>query len=113
MTVGAGAFEHRLTLTLQAVERRIGIGQLGRLRANGVCQRPNTMVREEYPLERRQIVEHSWRGELLNLRVIHQRSQRLLLQRAQTRVELVPARRIRVARPDRAAVVRPGERRRC
>ena len=90
------------------VSRRIGIRQRHRAFADGVGQGANTMVREQHPLKRRQIVEQLLRRRALDLRVIGERAERLLLKRRDAGVQLVAAGLVRAARP-RDAIVRAGE----
>ncbi|MFA5897541.1 MAG: hypothetical protein WC829_00370 [Hyphomicrobium sp.] len=67
------------------------------------------MVGEQDPLKRRQVVEELLRRRVLHLRVSDERTERLLLERREARVQLVATPLIRAALP-RNAGVRPVER---
>ena len=71
----------------------------GRSRADGVGEILDLRAREQRALKGRQIVEHTLRGDALDLRVIHECAERLFLQRTDPRVKLVAAEDIRPTRP--------------
>jgi hypothetical protein len=67
------------------------------------------MIREQHTLERRKVIKHLARHRALRLRVRRQRSKTLLLQRRETRIELVTTRLTRATRP-RIQSIRSSER---
>ena len=99
MALRAGAFEHGLPLLFELVERRIGIGQRYRAQPDSVGERANAVIRKQHTLKGSQIVEQLLRWDLLNLRVIGERAERLFLKRRHAGVQLVPAGVVRTARP--------------
>ena len=76
--------------------------------ADRVRQGANTVVRKQHPLKRGQIVEQPLRRRVLNLSVIGERTERLLLERRDTAVELISTEDVRAAWP-RIDTVRSGE----
>src|SRR6185369_8343198 len=106
----ACANEHCLALLFQRIERRIRIWQGDDSSACRVGQAAHAIIREEYPLERGQIVQQrdqvvqrfAWRQ--LDFRVIEQRAERLVLKRRETAVQLVSTCAIGVACPGYSGV---------
>ena len=109
MTLRARALEHGFSLLLARGKRRVGIGQERRSRANAIGELFDLRTGEQGPLKRRQIVEHALGGGLLRLRMVDERTKRLLLQRADARIELVATEDIWLTQPG-VAGARPAER---
>lgn len=108
VALAASALEHDFAFLLERVEPRIRIRQRSRALSDGVGHGANTMVREQHPLKRRQIVEQLLRGRVLNPRVIGERTERLLLERREPAVQLISTELVRAAWP-RIDIVRSRE----
>jgi hypothetical protein len=100
----AGALEDDFALLLDGGERWIRIRQRCRPLPDRIRQLADTVIREEHALKGRQVVEELLRCDVPNLRMIGQRTERLLLKGPHTCVQLVSTEEVRTACPGIRAV---------
>src|ERR1051325_1054135 len=97
MTLRARSGENRLPLLLQFVQFRIWIGKWRPVR-DGSSQAFDPGRREQRHLEGGDVVQEAHRWFAYDLRVRNQRGARLLLQRSEPCVVLIPALEVRAVR---------------
>jgi hypothetical protein len=107
VALGARPREDSFALFFQLGERRIGIGRYCPC-SDSLRDRAHLWVREQDLLERREIVEDLQRRQRGRLRMANERSECLLLQRAEPAIQLVSTCGVRAARP-RVCVVETGQ----